>query len=153
MKFVVNMKTLCSALVLMVFSVQLFAAGGGGSSSSADPLPDNIPAMVDNGQYEEAITALNDFISDEKKNPDAWNYLGYSQRKTGLLDESLKSYKKALKLDRKHLGANEYIGELYLMRNDPKKAKKHLKRLSKYCGNCEQYLDLEQAINKYEQGS
>jgi tetratricopeptide (TPR) repeat protein len=147
------MKTLFTALVFLVFTLQLHADGGGGSSSSADPLPDNIPALVDSGQYQKAIIALEDFISDEKKNPDAWNYLGYSQRNVGLLDESLKSYKKALKLDRKHLGANEYIGELYLMLNDPKKAKKHLKRLSKYCGDCEQYQDLDQAINKYEQGS
>jgi tetratricopeptide (TPR) repeat protein len=153
MKFVVNLKTLFTTLVLLVFTLQIYAAGGGGSDSSADPLPDGIPALVENGQYQEAIIALEDFISDEKRNADAWNYLGYSQRKVGLLDESLKSYKKALKLDRKHLGANEYIGELYLMLNDPKKAKKHLKRLSKYCGDCEQYQDLDQAIDKYEQGS
>ena len=153
MKFFVNMNIVFTVLMFIVFSGQLFAAGGGGSSSSATPLPDNIPALVDNGQYDEAITALNNFIGDEKRNADAWNYLGYSQRKIGLLDDSLKSYKKALKLDRKHLGANEYIGDLYLMLDDPKKAKKYLKRLSKYCGDCEQFQDLDQAIKKYEQGS
>ena len=118
MKFFVNMNIVFTVLMFIVFSGQLFAAGGGGSSSSATPLPDNIPALVDNGQYDEAITALNNFIGDEKRNADAWNYMGYSQRKIGLLDDSLKSYKKALKLDRKHLGANEYIGDLYLMLDD-----------------------------------
>ena len=60
---------------------------------------------------------------------------------------------KALKLDRKHLGAREYLGELYLVMGEPGKAAKQLKKLKSYCGECEQYSKLEQAINNYQDNS
>ena len=119
----------------------------------AKALPLEIQAMVEGGQYENAISALNDFIEGEKKSPDAWNFLGYSLRKVGLFEDSLSAYKKALRLDKYHLGANEYIGELYLTLDKPRKAKKHLKRLRKECGDCEQHAKLAAAIEKYEADS
>ena len=72
---------------------------------------------------------------------------------TGDLDASLKSYKTALRLDRKHLGANAYIGELYLMMNNLSKANKYLKKLNKYCGDCEQYQDLKAAVEQHQANS
>ena len=139
------------------FSAVLFADGNSGSSGSstgyAQSLPPSIPALVDEQQYNEAIDALNTFISEESRNADAWNLLGYSLRKVELYDDSLKAYKKALKLDGKHLGAREYIGELYLTLGKPRKARKQLKKLNKYCGNCEQYINLLEAIKKYEENS
>ncbi len=136
---------------LIIFSLQANANSSGGSSEPARAVPAEIASMVEQENYPDAIVALNEFIEDESKNADAWNYLGYSQRKVGMLDESLKSYKKALKLDKKHLGAHEYIGELYLTLDELKKAKYHLKKLSKYCDNCEEYKDLEEAIAAFEQ--
>ena len=123
------------------------------SPYEAKALPLEIQAMVEGGQYENAISALNDFIDGEKKSPDAWNLLGYSLRKVGLFEDSLSAYKKALKLDKYHLGANEYIGELYLTLDKPRTAKKHLKRLRKACGDCEQHAKLAAAIEKYEADS
>ena len=120
---------------------------------SAKALPEDVAELISGEQYEQAIVELENFIQSEKRNADAWNLLGYSQRKLGLLDESLVSYKKALKLDRKHPGAHEYIGELYLTMGDPKKAKKHLKKLEKYCKDCDELIELAKAIEKYEQGS
>lgn len=140
-------------LLLLIFSAHSVADLGGGSSTPPKELPDNIVALVDAENYDQAINELDAFISDESDNADAWNYLGYSQRNIGLLDDSLVSYKKALKLDRKHLGAHEYIGELYLTMNDAKAAKKHLKKLRRYCGDCEQYQDLAEAIEKFEADS
>jgi len=138
-------------------STALFADGNSGSSDSsagyAQSLPPSIPALVDEQHYNEAIDALNTFIREESRNADAWNLLGYSLRKVELYDDSLKAYKKALKLDRKHLGAREYIGELYLTLGKPIKARKELKKLKKYCGNCQQYINLSDAIKKYEENS
>ncbi len=143
-----NRFSLLIALLLSVTFHPGMADVGGSSSTSyvAQALPTEIAAMVEGEQFENAISALNDFIDVESKNADAWNYLGYSLRKVGLYQDSLKAYKKALKLDKKHLGAHEYIGELYLTLGQPQQAEKHLKKLAKYCGDCEQYQKLAAAI-------
>ena len=142
--------------LISLFFVGVVSADGNSSASSSssgytpEPVPDRIVRLVESEQYSKAVEALQEFIKTEKKNPDAWNWLGFSQRKSGDLGNSLKSYKKALKLDKKHLGANEYLGELYLMQGNVKKAKKQLKRLAKYCGDCEQYKLLKKSIKAYK---
>ena len=145
-----KLRMLVPAAALLLSS--LVFADSDWSTPAAKALPDGIQALVEGGQYDQAITELTTFVKKEKRNADAWNLLGYSQRKVGMLDESLVSYKKALKVDRKHLGAHEYIGELYLLRDDPKSAKKHLGKLKRYCKDCEEYQELAEAIEKYEQG-
>lgn len=143
-----------TSLIILWGPVYADLDSGSSSSYSVKDLPKDIPALVESEDYSNAISALEEFIEKEDENPDAWNLLAFSQRKTGLYDESLASYKKALKLDSKHIGAHEYIGELYLTLNDPKKAKKHLKKLKKYCGSdCEQYQELAKLIDEYEAGS
>ncbi|MEJ2176803.1 MAG: tetratricopeptide repeat protein [Gammaproteobacteria bacterium] len=129
-----------------------FADGGGGSSEPPEPMPAEITQLIDTEQYDKAEKELKQFVKKEKKNADAWNWLGYSQRSNGDLKGSLKSYKTALRLDRKHLGANEYLGELYIMLGEMKKAKKQLKKLAKYCGDCEQHQKLAEVIKNAEAG-
>jgi hypothetical protein len=51
-------------------------------------------------------------------------------------------------MEPKHLGANEYLGELYLEMKQPDKAKERLAVLKAACGDCEEYEDLENAIKK-----
>lgn len=60
-------------------------------------------------------------------------------------------YTKALNLEPQHLGANEYLGELYLELNDLPKAQARLAILKGACGDCEEYEDLEEAIDDYKQ--
>ena len=156
-RLLISFSIVCSLVFTLGVSSVLLADGNSGSSSSsagyAQSLPPEIPALVDKQYYNEAIDALNTFIREESRNADAWNLLGYSLRKVELYDDSLKAYKKALKLDKKHLGAREYIGELYLTLGKPRKARKELKKLEKYCGNCEQYINLSEAIKAYEENS
>ena len=140
-------------VLVFVFGLQpVFADGGGGSSKTPDPVPEEITQLIESEQYDKAEKELKQFVRKEKKNADAWNWLGYSQRSIGDLKGSLKSYKTALRLDRKHLGANEYLGELYIMLGDLKKAKKQLKKLAKYCGECEQHQKLAEVIKNAEAG-
>jgi hypothetical protein len=58
-------------------------------------------------------------------------------------------YLKALKLKPGHLGANEYLGELYVLTGHMDKAKARLAAIAKICGNtnCEEYKDLDKAIS------
>jgi len=103
------------------------------------------------GEWTAAVSELEQANRLQPDNADINNLLGYSSRKLGKLDVSLKYYQKALKITPKHLGANEYLGELYLMMKLPVKAKAQLATLAKICGKtCEEYLDLKKAIDGYK---
>lgn len=78
---------------------------------------------------------------------DVFNLLGFSLRKTGDYKNALTYYNKALELDAYHLGAHEYIGELFVETNQIEKAKYHLEILVRLCPTgCEEREDLEKAI-------
>ena len=131
----------------------------------ADPTsPDNNdktePVSVDykngsiaayNGKFQVAIKHLERAARISPNNPDVYNLLGYSHRKLDQLEKAFDYYWKALKLDPRHLGANEYIGELYLRTNNLKKAEEHLEVLDDVClFGCDEYDDLKDAIEKYK---
>ena len=93
------------------------------------------------------LKALNKFekaYAKNKKNADILNYLGYTLRKTGNLQEAEQYYLKGLDLDSGHLGINEYLGELYVQTGRIELAKKRLAVL-KGC-KCEEYEELKELI-------
>lgn len=101
-----------------------------------------------------AIAVLTEAVQVHPGNPELHNLLGYAYRKqaTPDLSRAFENYRLALKFDPEHRGANEYIGEAYLMDNNPAKAEEHLAKLKRICGNttCEEYQDLAQAIAQYK---
>ena len=57
----------------------------------------------------------------------------------------------AIELDPSHLGAHEYLGELYLMRDQRDKALIILEKLDQLAGsNSEEYKELKIAIDEYQ---
>ena len=72
--------------------------------------------------------------------------MGYTLRKTGDLKQAEIYYLKGLELDPKHLGINEYLGELYVQTNRIELAKERLEVL-KGC-NCEEYDELKELIEE-----
>jgi tetratricopeptide (TPR) repeat protein len=88
----------------------------------------------------------------DPNNADALNLMGFSLRKTGQTDLALQYYNRALSLMPRHLGANEYLGELYVELGQIDKAKERLAVLRAACGNCEQAQDLTEAIEKRATG-
>ena len=57
----------------------------------------------------------------------------------------------ALEIDPEHAGAHEYLGELYLMRDQKNQAMRILSKLENLVGkNGEEYKDLLQAIENYQ---
>jgi Tfp pilus assembly protein PilF len=103
--------------------------------------------------YTKAIALLERSLSENPKDPDTLNYLGYSHRKIGQKDKALAYYTKALDIDPNHRGANEYLGELYLDMSDLPKAEERLARLSRICGpRCDEYKDLADDIAKFKAG-
>lgn len=97
-----------------------------------------------------AIQALTAAERRDTRNADIHNLLGYAYRQSGKLDFAFKHYDRALQLNPRHLGAHEYIGEAYLMANNPAKAEDHLAALKRYCSRmCQERDDLEKAIAEY----
>ena len=145
------------AVLSMIFTNSvLFGAG------SSDDEDENYVEVVDenylngkehayNGKYEEAIVYFKKSIKNDSQNADAFNMLGYSNRKLGKNQEAFKYYNKALKLDPRHRGTHEYIGRLYLNLNQLEQAKIHLDKLDSICFlGCDEYSTLKKAIEDYE---
>lgn len=119
---------------------------------AARPVPatlDGAQKRIDAGDYAGAIPILTQIVQAEPRNADALNLMGYSLRKTGQTDLALQYYNSALALMPRHLGANEYLGELYVELGQFDKAKERLVVLRAACGeDCKQTKELEQAIVK-----
>jgi Flp pilus assembly protein TadD len=142
------MKRIIIVLCMCIPSAVFASGGGGGGFSQAESAPNlqEIKRTIDSAKYLDAIKMLKKYIRKDANSADAYNYLGFSYRKSGNLPEAFKAYNKALMLDPKHLGAHEYLGEAYLMNKEPEKARVMLSKLKTLCGNCEEYRDLEKAI-------
>lgn len=141
------------ALALALAGGQALAMGGGSSESAKPADPDYAAAsqLVEDGKYAEAIPLLERVVAKDAKNADALNYLGYSNRQLGNNDAALTHYQAALALEPSHRGANEYLGELYLMLGDVAKAEERLEVLDGACFfGCEEYTELKNAITAYK---
>jgi len=122
------------------------------SSSAAAPADPLRPARdaIAAEQWPKALELLKAQQVKLGRNADLHNLLGFAHRKqaTPSLDKSFEHYRLALEIDPGHRGAHEYIGEAYLMRKQPEKAREHLAALQRLCGNtaCEEYQDLAKAL-------
>jgi Flp pilus assembly protein TadD len=102
--------------------------------------------------YEKAIELLKVEAANDPKNADVQNLLGYSNRKLKRYDLALSYYQKALELEPKHRGANNYLGHLYLETDKLEKAQERLAVLDKTCTfGCDEYSELKEAIAEYKQ--
>jgi tetratricopeptide (TPR) repeat protein len=141
------------ALSLAAFAPQpVFAFGStSDSSSQSDSNYTDAEKMVKAKDYKGAIPLLEKVLEKSPSNADALNYLGFSYRKLGEMDEAMEYYNKALAINPDHKGANEYMGELYLEMNNLDKAQERLSRLQQICGGtCEEYADLKEQIDAYK---
>jgi tetratricopeptide (TPR) repeat protein len=132
-----------------------FAAGDvseyGGPSG--DPVLASAQAAIGRKDWPAAQADLQKALAGSPQNADYHNLYAYSIRKGANPDMALvfKHYGEALRINPKHRGAHEYVGEAYLMVNDLPKAKQHLASLDKLCFlPCEEHSDLKKAIAAYE---
>ena len=151
-------------LILLLF-VSFNAIGAGTSSSTDDSTQtaDQIIKLyelaekhIDNQSYDKSLKLLKKLTKREDlgtKRADIYNLLGFSYRKLENpdLDKSFAAYMMAIELDPLHLGAHEYLGELYLMRDQKDKALIILEKLDQLAGsNSEEYKELKIAIDEYQ---
>ena len=96
--------------------------------------------------YLKAYDILKEANKIEPNNPDVLNYLGFTLRKTGDLENAEIFYLEGLKLNSTHPGINEYLGELYLETNRIELAKERLEAL-RGC-DCEEFEELDALIRE-----
>ncbi len=122
-----------------------------GSDGPMNPDLAKASELMDKGQFAEALPLLETASTAEPKNADILNALGYSHRKLGAIEPALDYYRKALEVEPKHRGANEYLGELYLELGELSKAEERLGVLDKACFfGCEEYTELKEAIKAFK---
>ena len=159
-----NIKFLITLFILLGLSLHsnfVYAAGSSGDGGkdevslykSGKKLVLRAKKLEKKGKIEKAkklyLKAYDKFekaYAKNKKNADILNYLGYTLRKTGDLEQAEIYYLKGLELDSKHLGINEYLGELYVQTNRIELAKERLEVL-KGC-KCEEYEELRELIEE-----
>lgn len=142
-------------MTLLCWSCMAQAAGGdtNAETASTDPVSGAVQAAIAKKDWAAAQATLKKALEGNANNADYHNLYAYCVRKSANpnMDVVFRHYGEALRLDPKHRGAHEYIGEAYLMVNNLPKAKEHLASLDKLCFfGCEEYRDLKTAIAAYE---
>ena len=142
--------------LLLLFSFNILSVRAADSGPSPEVIKKTNPSyaeaktLVKSKKFDKAAVMLEELLKDSKNsgNPDILNDYAYSLRNLKQYDKAEKFYLDALKINPKHFGANEYLGELYLLTKRPEEAKKRLEVL-KPC-NCEEYKELKEKIEKYK---
>lgn len=107
--------------------------------------------LINQERFEEAFAALERTQAAIGPQADVLNYMGFVSRKLGRLDAALAYYNDALTLDPAHLGATEYLGELYIQMGDLSRARSQLARLDDLCAyGCAQREELARWIERAE---
>ena len=151
------MKILLS-LIFLIFSSLAFSAGTNNSASDDQGTSvtkdfKNAQKLIYSKKYEKAIDIL---ISLEDKKPigfskaDLYNYLGFATRKKNNpnYEDAEEYYLLALSIDANHIGALEYLGELYIETDRLGLAEELLTKLGAVAGeNSVEYKELFDLLN------
>jgi Tfp pilus assembly protein PilF len=152
------MKTLIRMLILTALLAPGATLAAGDSSATpmgrpVDPVIERAAALTEQKDWAGAQSVLQDALRKDPGNAEYHNMYAYSVRKGANPDMNLvfKHYNEALRLDPKHRGVHEYIGEAYLMIGNLGKAKEHLAVLDRLCFlPCSEFSDLKKAIAEHE---
>ena len=156
------MKTLLSIIYILLSSFA-YSAGtdsGGNSSngSSANTVDVNIEynrakKLIYKKNYEKGLKILKDIENERPfgySKADLYNYMGFASRKQKDPDyiNAEKYYLKALSLEADHIGALEYLGELYYETDRVDEAKSLLVKLGEVAGqNSAEYKELSELLD------
>jgi tetratricopeptide (TPR) repeat protein len=149
---------LCHLAIIALLAVQPAwgAPSDSGSSSAppADPVMERATAAIEAKNWPQAQAALREAVARNPQNANYHNLYAYSIRngEKPAMDLVFRHYNEALRLEPKHRGAHEYIGEAYLMSGNVAKAKEHLAQLDNLCTfGCDEYTKLKKEVAAYEQ--
>ena len=141
------------AVALLTLTSSVAWSIGDDSAKSVDPSYQEAVRLIAAARYGDAKTLLERVVTRSPGNADAYNYLGYTSRKLGDRGAAFSYYQLALQIDPEHLGANEYLGELYAEIGDLKNAQAQLARVGEIChSSCRAFTELETAIRSHQPG-
>ena len=150
------LKLFTVSVFLIINSNNVFSAGSSSDSNKAKTKSLaylSAEKLINKKQYSDAIVKLNDALVTDSKNADIYNYLGFSHRKLGKMEDAAFFYNKALEINPKHKGALEYQGEMFLTLNQIGKAEDNLKKLDKICFlGCPEFDKLKKSIMDKKSG-
>ena len=151
------MKIHVAVTAMLLSASAAWAAGGGGGPNireePADPVIEAVQAAVAKSDWARAREFARAGVERNPANADYQNLLAYALRMgpNPPMDLVFRHYNEALRLDPRHLGAHEYLGEAYLMVGNPGKAKEHLEALDRLCFfSCVEFSMLKKAVADYE---
>jgi tetratricopeptide (TPR) repeat protein len=108
--------------------------------------------LINTARYQEALDDLDIARAAIGPHPDVLNYQGFASRKLHRYDAALGYYHEALAINPQHLGATEYLGELYLELGRTGDARRQLARLDHLCAfGCAQREELSRWIEASNQ--
>ena len=144
------LKLFAVSAFLIINSNNVFSAGSSSDSNNSKTKSLaylSAEKLINKKQYSDAIVKLNDALVTDSKNADIYNYLGFSHRKLGKMEQAAVYYNKALEINPKHKGALDYQGEMFLTLNQIGKAEENLKKLDKICFlGCSEFDKLKKSI-------
>jgi len=150
-----NFRPLIIALLSIPMAVLAAGDPGGGNDpvASTDPVLQQFGEATSRKDWAAAAAIVHDAAAKTPGNADYHNLYAYAVRKgtNPNMDLVFQEYNEALRINPKHRGAHEYIGEAYLMVGNLAKAKEHLARLDSLCFfPCDEFTDLKKAVAAYE---
>lgn len=90
-------------------------------------------ALINQERYADALDALTRARAAIGPHADIFNYMGFANRKLGHYETAQSYYGQALLIDPHHIGATEYLGELYLELGRIEDARRQLAALDRLC--------------------
>ena len=151
-------KIILSILILFLCVGNAYSAGSSGGDGGNKSNYDQAVKLIKSAKkyeekgkknkatskYEKALKLLLKSNKEKPNKADTLNYLGFASRKIGDFESGEKYYLQGLMIEPKHIGINEYLGELYVATNRHNLAVERLEVL-KGCG-CEEYEELKAII-------
>lgn len=135
-----------TTFIFIVISIMTFSSY---AVSNSDKFKE-AQTLMSQKDYAKALPILIEVVSVDQKNADAFAYLGNIYQQMGKNDDAVKYYEMAINVDKKHKGANQHLGELYLIRGDLPKAQERLMILEKTCPkNCLETKILKEKVDGF----
>jgi tetratricopeptide (TPR) repeat protein len=120
-----------------------FASASEGKAAYLDAV-----RLINLGRFEAALRELEEASAALGPNPDILTYQGFANRKLRRFEAAHAYYRAALAIDPNHLGANEYLGEMFVELGDLASARAQLAKLESICAfGCEDAEELRRWID------